>query len=74
MSHSLTIAVALLLPALGALVVALCGRWPNVRDAATLVVSTLTFLCVCTLVPAVQSGIQPTLHLFEVLPGLPLLF
>lgn len=74
MSHSLAIAVALLLPALGALVVALCGRWPNVRDAATLVVSTLTFLCVCTLVPDVQAGIQPTLHLFEVLPGLPLLF
>lgn len=74
MSHSLAIALALLLPSFGALVVALCGRWPNLRDAATLVVSTLTFACVCTLVSDVQSGGRPTLYLFEVFPGLPIVF
>jgi len=73
-SHATTITLALLLPLGGALAVALLGRWPNVRDACTMLVSALTFAVVCTLYPAVTSGARPTLHLLEIMPGLHLFF
>ena len=69
MSAEMAIAVAILLPALGALLVALLGQSPNLRDGAMLSVATATFIVVCTLYPEVASGGRPTLHLLE-LPGL----
>ena len=74
MSAEMAIAVAILLPALGALLVALLGQSPNLRDGAMLSVATATFIVVCTLYPEVASGGRPTLHLVEVLPGLDLAF
>ncbi len=74
MSGETAIATAVILPALGALAIALLGRSPNARDVAMLIVATATFAVVCTLYPQVQSGGQPTLHLLEVVPGLDLVF
>ena len=74
MSAEMAIAVAILLPALGALIVALLGQSPNARDGAMLLIASATFAVVCTIYPDVASGGRPTLHLLEILPGLDLAF
>lgn len=67
--------LALLGPLVAAVLVALLGRWPNLREAATLVSSTATFAIVASsLLPAVADGGRPRLDLVEVLPGLSLAF
>ena len=68
------IALALALPAAGALVLTLLGRWPNVREAVTLVTAAALLSAVASLYPEVAAGGRPALELFEVLPGLALAF
>jgi multicomponent Na+:H+ antiporter subunit D len=66
--HRLWLAVAV--PFLGAGLVMLTGRRPNVREACSLVTALALFGIVASMVPAVRAG--RTLHftLFELLPGL----
>jgi multicomponent Na+:H+ antiporter subunit D len=59
-------------PAAGAVLVGLTGRWPNLRELVTLVTAALLFGLVALLVPAVLAGARPTVTLVEVMPGLPL--
>ncbi len=66
--------LSLVLPTVAGLVVALTGRWPNVRDGLTVVWGLITFGLVLTLVPGVMEGARPGLVLYEVLPGLPIAF
>ena len=62
-------------PAIVALAVALLGKWPNIRETATLIGSTSIFgLVAGVLLPAVQRGERPRLDLVEILPGLKLTF
>ena len=61
---------ALLVPLAGALLIALCGRAPALRESATLATAALLFACVALLLPAVQGGARPELVLGEMLPGL----
>ncbi len=68
------IAWALILPAAGALLLTLFGRWPNVREAVTLTTAAALFAAVASLYPEVAAGGRPSLTVFEVLPGLPLAF
>lgn len=68
------ILVAVGLPALGALLVALLSRWPNVREASTVLVGLVTVSIVCSLLPHVTGGARPEARLFDVMPGLPLAF
>ncbi|MFH1569052.1 MAG: proton-conducting transporter membrane subunit [Gemmatimonadota bacterium] len=68
------VAAAILLPALGAPLIALAGRRPNLREAITLVTGGLTFLLVLSLLPAVSGGARPGAELVQVLPGLALAF
>ena len=49
MSAEMAVAVAILLPALGALIVALLGQSPNARDGAMLLIASATFAVVCTI-------------------------
>lgn len=76
--NSLDIAPALLLPAiillplLGALLIALAGRWPNLREVITLLTSVGLLLLVVLLYNVFMSGEKPALHLVEMLPGLSL--
>ena len=44
MSSNVLLAVALLLPIAGALLIAATGKWPNVREAVTLSTAGLLFL------------------------------
>jgi len=74
MDPALTIQLALALPLAAALLTGVLGRWPNVREAATLCVAGTLFLLVASLAPGVFSGARPSVTLFEVMPGLALAF
>jgi len=75
MSAENAIGLALLLPLAGTLLVIALGRWPNLREAATLAVSSSLLAVVAAVVlPAVRGGATPRLAVVEVLPGLPLAF
>jgi multicomponent Na+:H+ antiporter subunit D len=65
-------ALALAVPAFGALLIALARRRPNLRETATLATAGLLFLAVAGLLPEVLAGAQPSSHLLTMLPGLPL--
>ena len=72
MSGDNLILAALAIPLLGAMVVALCHRHPNLRESATLATSALLFICVASLLPAILAGARPRAHVLEPLPGLPI--
>ena len=66
--------LALAIPVIGAGCIALFGKSPNLREAATLTTALALFGVVLNLVPLVAAGGRPTLFLTEVLPGLELSF
>jgi len=68
------IAAALLAPALGAIGIALAGRWPNLREGVTLGSAAALFACVAGLLPTVLAGGRPQLFALEMLPGIALGF
>jgi multicomponent Na+:H+ antiporter subunit D len=59
-------------PLLGALLVALSGRWPNLREAVTLATGGVLLTVVISLLPGVLAGDRPSVILIETLPGLPI--
>jgi multicomponent Na+:H+ antiporter subunit D len=69
-----TIAASLILPALAALLTLVLGRWPNVREGATLLVAFALGAMVFSLLGPVLVGARPSLTLWEVIPGVPLAF
>jgi multicomponent Na+:H+ antiporter subunit D len=68
------IALALAVPAGGAVLIAAAGRAPNLREAVTLLAAVALLGCVLTLLPGVGGGARPALTLFSLLPGLPIAF
>jgi len=68
------ILVALLVPVLGAIGIALAHRWPNLREGITLTTAAALLACVLTILPSVLAGARPTATLFSVLPGLEIAF
>ena len=74
MSAASTILLSILIPVVGAVLIALCGRRPNLREAVTLLTSGLMFLAVLSLMPDVMAGGRPEAVLIEMLPGLPIRF
>jgi multicomponent Na+:H+ antiporter subunit D len=68
------VVASLLVPITGAPLIAAAWRWPNVREAATLLTAIVLFLCVVGLLSPVLAGERPRVSLFEVLPGLALAF
>ncbi|MEM9596383.1 MAG: proton-conducting transporter membrane subunit [Acidobacteriota bacterium] len=75
MSPETALGLALLGPWVTAVGVALTGRWPNLREAVTLVTSSALFVVVAgTVLPAVAAGERLSLELVEILPGLRLAF
>jgi multicomponent Na+:H+ antiporter subunit D len=68
------LALCILIPALGAAVIAACHRRPNVREAVSLASAAGLFACVASLSGEVLSGARPALVLGEILPGLALAF
>jgi len=74
LSGAQLIAAALLVPAAGAIGIALAGRRPNLREAVTLVTAAALFACVLMLLPPVLAGSRPQLFVLEMLPGIALGF
>ncbi|MGE0874957.1 MAG: monovalent cation/H+ antiporter subunit D family protein [Burkholderiales bacterium] len=72
MSAAQLLAGSLAVPAVGALAIALAGRWPNLRETVTLATAVALLACVAGLVPTVLAGGIPQLYLVEMLPGIPL--
>ena len=72
MSEAVPLHLALAIPLAGALLVVALGRWPNAREAATLLTGAVLFGFVASLAPRVLDGARPAQTLVEVLPGLPI--
>ncbi|HXH04028.1 MAG TPA: proton-conducting transporter membrane subunit, partial [Candidatus Competibacteraceae bacterium] len=72
MSGATLLLLTLAIPAAGALLIALSGRWPNLRETVTLTTSLALALTVYSLLPVVLDGARPALTLIELLPGVPL--
>ncbi|MCO5170922.1 MAG: monovalent cation/H+ antiporter subunit D family protein [Planctomycetes bacterium] len=62
--------VTLVIPLVGAVLIALLGRWPNAREAVTLACAAALLAAVGSLVPAVLEGARPAWRGPDVLPGL----
>ena len=75
MSELHPIALALLLPIIGAVFIALAGRInSNLREGVTLVTAGSLIWAVWRLIPELMDGARPELSLFEVLPGIEVAF
>ncbi|WP_313952530.1 monovalent cation/H+ antiporter subunit D family protein [Accumulibacter sp.] len=68
------IVAALVVPTVGAALIALCHQQPNLRETATLATAATLLFCVVSLLPTILAGERPGVHLTEVLPGLELAF
>ncbi len=68
------ILVALALPVIGAVGIALAGKWPNLRETVTIATAVALFASVIQLLDPVLAGQRPEQILFEPLPGLPVAF
>ena len=66
--------IALLIPLAGAILIAVCGRRPNLREAVTLLTGVALLLFVVSLLPSVLAGNRPGVTLFEIFPGVPIAF
>jgi multicomponent Na+:H+ antiporter subunit D len=65
-------ATALFLPLLGGLVVLALGKFPNLREAATLITATSLFGVVYSMLGPVRDGVVAGITFVEVLPGVEL--
>jgi multicomponent Na+:H+ antiporter subunit D len=66
------LALAFALPLAAAVLIPLCHRAPNLREAVTLIAAAGLAWAVWSLLPAVLAGARPTWHLVRVAPGLDL--
>ncbi|MBK5103642.1 MAG: hypothetical protein JJE42_05295, partial [Burkholderiales bacterium] len=74
MSAESLILAALFIPVLGALAIAACDRWPDLRETVTLVTSGCLLLSVLSLLGPVLDGARPEVALVQMLPGIALAF
>ncbi len=74
MSPQSLIAAALAVPLAGAVLIALAGRWPNLREGVTLVTAGSLMFCVWSLLPEVFAGGRPALVVGEMMPGFAIAF
>ena len=74
MSGATTILLALIIPVLGAVGIALTGRRPNLRETVTLTTAVLLMITVWSLFPSVMDGERPALYLGSVMDGMDIAF
>ena len=74
MNAELALPLSLLVPLAGSLLIPLTGRWPNLREAVTLICAAVMFWLVLNIAPAVFAGARPAFTWIETLPGMPLRF
>jgi len=64
--------LALAVPVVGAVLIAITGRWPNLREGVTLVTSAVLLTVVASVLPDVLAGNRPEATLLTMLPDLAL--
>lgn len=64
----------LLVPLVGAALISVSGKRPNMRETITLVTASVLLIGVLSLLPQVMAGGRPELHLLTLLPGISLGF
>ena len=74
MSPESLLLAALFIPVLGALAIAACDRWPDLRETVTLLSAAALLWCVLSLLGPVLAGAEPQVTLVEMLPGIALSF
>lgn len=74
MTAETALILAVLLPLIGALLIAMSDSKPNLRDALSLLTSLALLATVLFLLPIVLAGTQPSVSLLEIAPGLPVTF
>ncbi|WP_028880147.1 monovalent cation/H+ antiporter subunit D family protein [Terasakiella pusilla] len=74
MSMELSILLSMIIPAVGAVLIALTGKIPNVRETVTLFTAVALFLNVLSLLGPVLDGATPEITLIEMVPGLSIAF
>src|SRR5699024_4229890 len=74
MSPTMLIIALIVTPLIGALAVGLLGRWPNLRETATLVTAATLFGLATQLIGPVLDGQDVALQLIDILPGLSISF
>jgi len=74
MTAQWAIMMAVGLPLVGALFIALSSRAPNLREGLTLATALALLANVATLYPRVTAGERPAIAFFDMLPGVPLAF
>ncbi len=72
MSPETTLLAVPAVPLIGALLIVLARKNPNLRETVTLVTAAVTFALVASLYPLVMAGGMPKVVLGEMLPGLQL--
>jgi len=70
MSPEITVLACIILPLLAPALITALQRWPNPREAVTLLASVCLFLLVYSLHDDVLHGARPAIDLVEPLPGL----
>ena len=74
MTPTSAIAFSIGLPLFGAVLIILQDRYPNIREAITLITAACLILIVLAILPAVYAGGRPGFIAFQILPGLPIAF
>ena len=74
MTPGMVVLAAVLIALIWAGAVLALGRWPNVRDGATLLTGVILFGVVLGMLDPVLNGARPELMILEVVPGVPLGF
>lgn len=70
MTAAMALQLALLVPLAGAALIGLLGRWPNLRETATLATATALFSTVIYILLALLGGEVVETTLIEILPGM----
>lgn len=74
MSANLALIFALFIPLVGAPVIGFLGRWPNIRETATLVTAVATFACVVRVLLGFINGEPIGIELISLYDGLSISF
>ena len=72
MDDATVLGLTILIPLLGAVVIGVLGRSPNLRETASLISAGLLFVAVVSLLESVDSGARPQLVVFDTFPQVPL--
>ena len=74
MTTSTMLLLALVVPLIGAVLILVADRKPNLREAFTLISAASLLIIVYSLLPEVINGARPELELFQLFPGMTISF